>query len=224
MMYAPEGPLTFRGLVPYAAAGYAALIRRTTRLRTVRGSIRDRLRNSDRRFIYAFWHQRQAFFTVSHNNDKMSMLISRSRDGEIIAETIRLCGVPSVRGSSSRGASGAVRALMSAVQSGRDIGITPDGPKGPERQVKAGILFLAQTLGIPILPITNAQSNRFVLSKAWDHFHVPMPFGRSVVVYGEPVEVRPGDDLAGKALELKNALDEITREADLLVAAPGLVY
>lgn len=208
----------FRDLVPYLAAAFVALIRLTTRLMTVRGSIRDRLRNSDRRFIYAFWHQRQAFFTVSHRGDKVSILISRSRDGDIIAETIRLCGVPSVRGSSSRGAAGAVRALMTVVESGRDIGITPDGPKGPDRHVKEGILFLAQKLGIPILPITNAQSNRIVLPKAWDHFHIPMPFGRSVVIYGEPIDVLPGDDLGTKALELKTALDSITREADLFVA------
>ena len=207
-----------RDLVPYLAAGFARLIRLTTILKTVRGSIRDRLRSSDRRFIYAFWHQRQAFFTVSHRDDKVSILISRSRDGDMISETIRLCGVPSVRGSSSRGASGAVRALMGAVESGRDIGITPDGPKGPDRQVKEGILFLAQKLGIPILPITSAQSNRIVLSKAWDRFHIPMPFGRSVVVYGEPVDVLPGDDLLAKALELKTVLDAITLEADLLVA------
>jgi lysophospholipid acyltransferase (LPLAT)-like uncharacterized protein len=210
--------LVLRSLVPYLAAAFAALIRLTTRLKTVRGSIRDRLRDGDRRFIYAFWHQRQAFFTVSHRDDKVSILISRSRDGEMISETIRLCGVPSIRGSSSSGASGAVRALMGAVDSGRDIGITPDGPKGPDRQVKEGILFLAQKLGIPILPITSAQSNRFVLSKAWDHFHIPMPFGRSVVVYGEPVDVLPGDDLAIKALELKAILDSITLEADFLVA------
>lgn len=207
-----------RTLVPYLAAAFAALIRLTTRLKTVRGSIRDRLRDGDRRFIYAFWHQRQAFFTVSHRKDKVSILISASRDGEIISETIRLCGVPSIRGSSTRGAAGAVRALMGAVDSGRDIGITPDGPKGPDRQVKEGILFLAQKLGIPILPVTSAQSNRFVLSKAWDHFHIPMPFGRSVVVYGEPVDVLPGDDLGIKALELKTVLDLITLEADFLVA------
>jgi lysophospholipid acyltransferase (LPLAT)-like uncharacterized protein len=207
-----------RALLPPLAAGFATLIRSTTRLTTVRGSIRDRLRGSDRRFIYAFWHQRQAFFTVSHNNDKVSILISASRNGQIIAETIRLCGVPSIRGSSSRGASGAVRALLGAVEAGRDIGITPDGPKGPDRQVKDGILYIAQKLGIPILPITSAQSNRIELSKAWDHFHVPLPFGRSVVVYGEPVDVLPGDDFIAKALELKTVLDAITVEAELLVA------
>ncbi len=176
------------------------------------------MRAKNSRFIYAFWHQRQAFFTVTHRGDAVSILISRSRDGDMIADTIRLCGVASVRGSSTRGASGAVRALMEALGSGLDVGITPDGPKGPAREVKDGVLFLARKLGLPILPITNAQSHKIVLRRAWDRFHIPLPFGRGAVVYGEPLFVGPDDDLAAKAAELKSRLDAITLEAEALVA------
>lgn len=190
----------------------------TIRIKTVRGGLRDDLRAKDRRFIYAFWHQRQAFFTVTHRNDKVAILISRSRDGDMIADTIRLCGVASVRGSSTRGASGAVRALMEVLGTGLDVGITPDGPKGPAREVKEGVLFLAQKLGIPILPITSAQSHKIVLVRAWDRFHIPLPFGRGAVVYGEPVLIGPDDDLTAKAAELKARLDVITLEAEALVA------
>ena len=76
----------------------------------------------------------------------------------------------------------------------------------------------SQKLGVPILPITNAQSNRLTLWGSWDHFQVPMPFGRSVVVYGKPIEVGPLDDLVLKAAELKLSLDAITLEAEALVA------
>lgn len=210
--------LILRALVPYLAYAYSTLLRLTTRVQTVRGDIRARLRAEDERFIYAFWHQRQVFFTVTHRRDKVSILISRSKDGEMIAETIRLCGVASVRGSSSRGASEAVRSLMEALRSGLDIGLTPDGPKGPARQVKEGVLFLAQKLGVPILPITSAQSNRLVLTKTWDHFHIPLPFGRGAVVYGQPILIGLGDDLKAKAAELKANLDAITLEAEALVA------
>ncbi len=208
-----------RRLVPYLAYLFSSLIKLTTSLRTVRGSIRDKLRAADRRFIYAFWHQRQVFFTVSHRGDNVSILISRSADGEMIAETIRLCcGVSAIRGSSTRGASGAVRGLMRALESGLDLGITPDGPKGPAREIKEGVMYLAQKLGVPILPISSAQSNRFVFKKSWDRFHLPMPFGRAAVVYGEPIDVMPGDDLGVKAAELKTSLDAITLEAEALVA------
>lgn len=208
-----------RRVVPYLAYLFSTFIKLTTPLSVVHGEIRDRLRAADRRFIYAFWHQRQAFFTVSHRGDNVSILISGSADGQIIAETIRLCcGVSSVRGSSSRGASAAVREMIKVLRSGLDLGITPDGPKGPKREIKAGVLYLAQKLGIPILPISSAQSNRIVLTRAWDQFHVPMPFGRAALVYGEPIDVGPGDDLKLKGAQLKLSLDAITLEAEALVA------
>lgn len=147
------------------------------------------------------------------------MLISRSVDGEMISETIRLCcGVTAVRGSSTRGASDAVRGMLKALRSGLDLGITPDGPKGPKREIKEGVMYLAQKLGVPILPITSAQSNRLIFTRSWDHFHLPMPFGRAVVVYGEPILVGPLDNLKAKAAELKLSLDAITLEAEALVA------
>lgn len=213
------GVPALRRLVPYLAYLFSTLIKLTTSQKTVRGEIRDKLRAVDRRFIYAFWHQRQVFFTVSHRGDNVSVLISRSADGEMIAETIRLCcGVAAVRGSSSRGASEAVRELIKTLRAGVDLGITPDGPKGPRREIKEGVMYLAQKLGVPILPVTSAQSNRLVLTKTWDHFHLPMPFGRSAVVYGEPIDVGPGDDLKLKAAQLKRSLDAITLEAEALVA------
>lgn len=208
-----------RFLVPYVGYLFSTFIKLTTTLTVVRGELRDELRAADRRFIYAFWHQRQVFFTVSHRGDPLSILVSRSTDGEMIAETVRLCcGVASVRGSSSRGASDAVRGLIKALRSGLDLGITPDGPKGPAREIKEGVMYLAQKLGVPILPVTSAQSNRLVFSRSWDQFHLPLPFGRAAVVYGAPISVLPGEDLVAKAAELKRSLDGITLEAEALVA------
>ncbi len=208
-----------RFLVPYLGYLFSTFIKLTTKLTVVHGEHRARLRAADRRFIYAFWHQRQVFFTVSHRGDKMAVLISRSVDGEMISETIRrCCGVVAVRGSSTRGASDSVRQMITVLRSGLDLGITPDGPKGPKCEVKEGVMYLARKLGVPILPITSAQSNRLVLQKTWDQFQIPMPFGRSVVVYGAPIEVGPDDDLKVKAAELKRSLDAITLEAEALVA------
>jgi lysophospholipid acyltransferase (LPLAT)-like uncharacterized protein len=208
-----------RRLIPYLAYSYISFVGLTTRV-SVRGQgHRDALRARGQRFIYAFWHQRQVFFTYSHRGDTAKILVSRSADGELIAETMRLSRIGSCRGSSSRGAAAATREMLETVESGFDIGITPDGPKGPAREVKDGALFMAQRLGIPILPLTNGLSRRVELRRAWDRFHVPLPFGRAVLVYGEPLWVRQGDDLAAKAAELKKALDAITAEADAAVGA-----
>ena len=207
-----------RRLVPYLAYAYISLVGLTTRLTVVRGEIRARLRDENRRFIYAFWHQRQVYFTWTHRDVGAAVLVSRSKDGEMIAATMRLSGLGAVRGSTSRGGAAALRRLMAVMDSGLDVGITPDGPKGPSREVKDGVVYLAQKLGAPIVPITNALSRKLEFKKAWDHFQVPLPFGRAAVAYGSPIEVGAGDDLAAKAAELKDALDRITAEAERLVS------
>lgn len=207
-----------RRLVPYLAYAYVSFVGWTTRLTTVRGEVRERLRAENRRFIYAFWHQRQVYFTYTHRGVGAAVLVSRSKDGEMIAKTMLLSDIGAVRGSSSRGGAAATRELMTALQSGLDIGITPDGPKGPRCEVKEGVIFLAQKLGAPILPLTNALSRRLEIKRAWDRFHVPLPFGRAAVVYGKPIEVGAHDDTASKALELKEALDRLTEEAERLVS------
>lgn len=206
-----------RKLVPPLVYFYVTCVGLTSRIRTIRGEIRDNLHKSGRHFIYAFWHQRQVLFTYTHRGANAAILVSRSKDGEMIAETMRLSNIAAVRGSSSRGGAAALRELMEAIRSGFDIGITPDGPKGPAREIKEGIVYLAQKLAIPILPITNSLSFRLEIKKAWDHFHIPLPFSRAVVIYGDPIEVGPNDDLSAKAAELKIALNRITTEADLAV-------
>jgi lysophospholipid acyltransferase (LPLAT)-like uncharacterized protein len=207
-----------RRVVPYLAYAYVTFVGLTTRLTTVRGGIQAGMKAKNRRFIYAFWHQRQVYFTWAHRGVGAAVLVSRSKDGEMIAETMRLSDIGAVRGSSSRGGAAAVRQLMEVLQSGLDIGITPDGPKGPAREVKDGVIFLAQKLGAPIVPVTNALSRKLEFKKAWDRFQVPLPFGRAVVAYGEPIEVGAGDDVAAKAAELKASLDRITAEAEGLVS------
>jgi len=208
-----------RRLVPYLAYAYVTLVGWTNRTRVVRGEVRERLWGEKKRFIYACWHQRQLFFTWSHRGVNAAILVSKSKDGEMIAETLRLSRVKAVRGSSSRGGAAAARELVESLRSGCDAGITPDGPRGPARRVKDGILRVAQMSGAPILPLANALSRRLEIAKAWDRFQVPLPFGRAVVVYGEPLYVGPDDDLAAKASELTAALDAVTAEADRLIEA-----
>lgn len=206
-----------RKLVPYLVYSYVSFVGWTTRQRTLRSDIPGRIHAAGERFIYAFWHQRQVYFTWSHRDVSAAVLVSRSADGEMIARTMELSRIAAVRGSSSRGGAAAAREMVEILRSGRDVGITPDGPKGPAREVKEGVVRVAQLSGAPIVPIANALSNRLEVAKAWDRFQVPLPFGRSVVIYGEPVRVAPGDDLAAKAAELKAAMDAVTAEADGLV-------
>lgn len=207
-----------RKLAPYLAYSYVTFIGWTTRQRVLRADIPLNLHKRGERFIYAFWHQRQMFFTWSHRDAEAAVLVSRSRDGEMIAKTMELSRIGAVRGSSSRGGAAAAREMVEILRSGHDVGITPDGPRGPAREVKEGALRVAQLARAPIIPIANSLSRRLEIAGAWDRFHVPLPFGRAVVIYGEPIRVAEGDDLAAKGAELKAAIDALTAEADRLVS------
>lgn len=205
-----------RAAAPYLAYGFLTLVHRTSRLQWRGLEHLDAVRRNGS-FIYAFWHQRQVAFTFTHQGSPVPILVSRSRDGEIIAKTMALFAIPAVRGSSSRGASASAKEMLDLLASGTCVGITPDGPKGPARKVKEGAVYLAQKSGRPILPITNAASRKLTFEKAWDRFQVPLPFSRLCVAHGAPVRVGAGDDLSAKALELERVLDAITEEADAAV-------
>ena len=206
-----------RSAAPYLAYGFVTAVGLTSRVHWLGLEHLERLRASGSSWLYAFWHQRQVFFTYTHRHRGVYTLVSQSRDGEVIARVMSLSDIVAVRGSSSRGAAAATRELLDLAKEGRHVSITPDGPKGPARTVKPGILYLARESGLPIVPITNATSRRAELARAWDRFHIPLPFSRACVIHGAPIRVGAGDDLEAKARELRESLDRITAEADRFV-------
>ena len=116
------------------------------------------------------------------------MLVSRSRDGELITRIMSRFGIDGARGSSSRGGSDALRELLRELErpQGRDIGITPDGPRGPRGKVQDGVLVLAARSGRPIYPVTTRYS-RFWELPSWDRFQIPQPGAICRVVFGPEV-------------------------------------
>jgi len=167
-------------------------------------------------FIYTFWHNRQSMLLYFHKNKPVSILISPSRDGEIISRMASCYGMSATRGSSRKSPTNALRGLVGEIRKGRCVAITPDGPLGPAQTVKHGVVYLAQALKIPILPLTESFARKIVLG-SWDRFLVPFPFNRIVVGYREPFWVGENDDLAGKAEELKAVLNSLTLKADDMV-------
>jgi lysophospholipid acyltransferase (LPLAT)-like uncharacterized protein len=180
----------------------------------VNREIRDDLEAEGHGFIYAFWHGRQVFLVALHKNDRIHPLVSQSKDGELIARVCRSFGIEAVRGSSSRGGAEAVLELKGLLESGDRVGFTPDGPRGPLRTIQPGTLFLAQKTERPIVPVAYGAKRRWTFKSSWDEFIVPKPFNRIAMIYGEPIYVKPTDDLIEKAVELKLALDGVTQEAD----------
>ncbi len=214
--------LTTTSLLAFAGSVYIRLVGATSRIFWKNRIARDKLESNGKGFIYACWHGRQLFMLYLHENDRIRPLISKSKDGDLIAKICRHFGLAAIRGSSSRGGMKAVLELKTAVESGARVGFTPDGPRGPLQKVQHGVLFVAQKLSCPIIPFAYGARKRWVFGK-WDRFIVPKPFNRISIVYGEPFFVGPGDDLADAAKEMKIKLDDVTREADRLVALPPAV-
>jgi len=198
-----------------AGVAYLRFTGATTRIARVPNAEVDALEKAGKNFIYAIWHNRQVFLMYTHRNTRACALVSLSKDGEYMARILRHFGMEAVRGSTSKGGTQALLALLDKAQEGWHPVITPDGPRGPARQVQQGVLYLAQKTGLPIVPIACGLSHKIVFN-SWDKFQFPLPFGKSKVVYGRPITVAEGDDLAAKTAEIQAELDMATDQADRL--------
>src|ERR1700693_4161044 len=136
-----------------------AAIRLTTRIKVVRKEVAGGFFKNNRRFILAFWHGRQLMMPYCYHGKSIHILISQHGDGEIVSRAMRFFGFKSIRGSTTRGGSQAFREMIRTSRVS-DIAITPDGPRGPARNVQMGIIELARLTGLPILPILDRESTR----------------------------------------------------------------
>jgi lysophospholipid acyltransferase (LPLAT)-like uncharacterized protein len=162
------------------------------------------------RFIFAFWHARLLPLVYVRRDEGAAVLVSRHRDGQLITRVIENLGFTTARGSSTRGGEAGVRELLAAAASGRHLGITPDGPRGPAEKVKEGLLYVAARSGLRIVPLADSARNSWVL-RSWDRFRIPKPFARLVLCYGAPITVAEPDEAARERVEA--ALRAVTETA-----------
>jgi len=137
--------------------------------------------------ILCFWHNRILGITVAFmrryprkERGGVTVLTSPSKDGEILARVVGGFKMGAVRGSSSRRGSQALRELVTLIERGRDIAVTPDGPRGPCYKLGPGAISLAQLTGAPIVPM-HAHFSRHLRLKTWDNFIIPLPFSTITV-------------------------------------------
>ena len=185
-------------------------------VRTLRYEIEDRAgvlgKPVDQNYIGALWHNRLLIFPFVlqrfFSNRRGAALISASRDGDLLADAIARFGFDVVRGSSSRLGASAILQLTDVLASGRDVVITPDGPRGPAYELGPGIIFLAQKSGAAVLPVNMEYSSCWRLN-SWDRFVLPRPFAKIRVIIGQPHRVRPTntvDDFEAERLRLQDAM------------------
>jgi lysophospholipid acyltransferase (LPLAT)-like uncharacterized protein len=155
--------------------------------------VRPQVAGRGQRYIYAFWHETGALPIFQFATTRCHVMISEHADGQMIAEVCRNMRIPVLRGSATRGGVKMVRQILRDSRL-RHMAITPDGPRGPRRHLKGGIIYLAARTGIPVVPCGVGFDRPWRL-RSWDRFALPRPWSRATCVSGVPVVV-PRD--AGK--------------------------
>lgn len=148
--------------------------------------------------VVAFWHGDQLALIATHRDRGMTGLVSHSKDGALLAAVLGRLGIPTIRGSTSRGGTEALFAARQVLAAGGRPALAVDGPRGPAGQVQPGAELLAARSRLPVVwGVIDARPAW--RARSWDRFVVPLPFARVGVRYGvwRPGEARLQEEMPG---------------------------
>lgn len=203
-------------LGPPLVALLIRLLRRTWRLRRSGREPMEQCAANDQRFVMIFWHAHILASFYAYCGPQLVFLVSQHRDGEMIARVMQRFGYVAARGSTTSGGSAGLRELLRAVRAGHDIGLTPDGPRGPARVVQPGVVAAARHLQIPIIPVATGASRAWRMN-SWDRFLIPKPFARVLLAFGEPITIAADEPLEQATLRVQTALRALEAAAEQAV-------
>jgi lysophospholipid acyltransferase (LPLAT)-like uncharacterized protein len=191
----------------------ASSLARSWRIRPIDEPHWEGLHRSGRPYLFVLWHEALLPLLWRHRKQGIAIVVSEARDGEYLASYAESIGYRLVRGSSTRGAARALLGAVRELEAGHPVAFTPDGPRGPRRELKQGVVAAAQRARVPILPI-HAEADRAWRFNSWDRFMLPRPFARVRVAYGAPFTVADGDEgLVRGMREAASAMDAVVRSA-----------
>ena len=156
--------------------------------------------------LMAVWHESGPIACWANRGRNYHALASHSFDGELGVRVVRLFGIESVRGSSSKGGGEGLRQLQLATQQVECVGLTLDGPSGPRRIAKPGIGILAARTQLPVIPlaVVPLRSKRL---HSWDHHPIPLPFSKVICAFGEPIPP-PASDSKDAVEQMRLAVEQ----------------
>ncbi|MGQ9642339.1 MAG: lysophospholipid acyltransferase family protein [Ignavibacterium sp.] len=164
------------------------LLCKSLKIEKINQKVIDELQQRNQNYVLAFWHSTMLLPWYVHRDQNFAALTSLSKDGDLLARQLKSWNYKVVRGSSSKGGDIALGIMVDLAKNKYSIAITPDGPKGPVRQFKAGAVVTAKKSGIPVVLAGVGFSKKRKL-KSWDSFEVPKFFSRAKIVYSEPIFV-----------------------------------
>lgn len=169
-------------------------------------------------YLGAFWHGKMVvpMFASRIHQTKMAVLVSPSKDGDIISAWLNKLGYETVRGSSRKNNVGSLAEMLRKLKEGYSIGIIVDGPLGPIHKVKPGIVHMAQKLEILIAPVGVAIKRKWVFP-SWDRFELPKPFSEAAMFSGEPISVPKDADLKTYIELVEKGIKEAERMAESMI-------
>ena len=203
----------------------ARLLFRTLRIRYVEVDPRTNpfTNRTDEAFVYCVWHDAMTVAIFAARHPRTVALVSRHQDGSYLTQALKMLGIGTVRGSSSSGGASALRSLVNLPPQAHVV-MTPDGPRGPRRQIKPGLVFLASRTGRPIVPTAFSAVRSWRIPGSWTDLMIPKPFSRVYALTGDAICV-PRDADARELAECQRAvqaeMDRLADLADELVAAKG---
>jgi hypothetical protein len=216
MFFKPLKKKLVAALGPSLAYRVIKLLSWTMRLEEVHPEIPRSFWEKEIPSLTAFWHGRLLMMPLIYGGKKLSVLVSPHRDGQIVGKVLQRFGFGTIPGSTYRKGFSAFKQMIKAHQNGSDIGIVPDGPRGPRQQVQLGVIELAKRVKKPIVPVSFGTS-KGIFFNTWDRFLLPYPFSKGVFIWGEPVYVDPHGDkthLEERRIFLEKRLNELTDQAD----------
>lgn len=165
------------------------------------------------------WHRGAIFSLYVFASLDPAILVSRSRDGEMLASFIKQLGATPVRGSSSRGGAASLKTMLSllATKQVRTAATVADGPRGPRYKAKEGMIILAMKSGLPLYPLMWSCEKAWVFKKAWDKTMIPKPFTKVWIEIGQPIHYPSKmnkEDLERARLHLEETLEEMRLRLD----------
>lgn len=183
-------------------------------------SLRIRVQHSPQydpntQYLFAFWHGKQLLpvLSLSAHRGRRAVLVSPSRDGDLLSIWLENLGYEIIRGSSRHHNISALAEMMRKLKAGCSLGFGIDGPIGPIYKVKPGMTHMAQKFSIPIIPVGSAFSRQWVLEKAWDRYAIPKPFSKALLYLGEPFYIKAGEDLELSNRVLEQKIEQAETEA-----------
>lgn len=169
-------------------------------------------------FVYSVWHDSMIVPVFAGRQPATVALVGPHHDGSYVSNVLKSVGIPAVRGSSSHGGAKAVRQLLADTQNCHIV-MTPDGPRGPRREIKAGLAFVAAKTGKAVVPTAFSCSRSWSIQGSWTDLMIPSPFAKVYILTGQPIAIPADADrntLAEFTSQIQTAMDELNAQAETL--------